>query len=389
MEFLIGSLRKIPGARRNNHPPLSPTRIGVIRLDNIGDFILWLNGARAIRKRYPAPAYRLTLIAPVAWSTFAFASGLFDDVFEIDRDRFRGDQTYRKKALSELRAAHFDTLINPTFSRSFETDDRIVRSTRVKTVIGSCGDHSNTSPFRKMISDSRYTRLVPVNPASRHEIERNNDFARFFDPSSRPDVPRLPPSMISWPAWLEQSAPYFVLCSGASLPGKIWPRDRFAAVARRLHQRTGWRGVVCGSADERKAGDKLIALLGDVPMENAAGRTSLAELAGVIATAEIVVTNDTGAVHLAAATRTRTVCIAGGGHFERFVPYPGNASVPLVTVAHRMPCFHCNWRCIYPEETAPFRCVGEISVEAVWAGVEKILDDAFPRQNSENLFENS
>src|SRR5262249_28792243 len=59
-------------------------KIAVTRLDNIGDFILWLDGARAIRNRYPQPDYHVTLVAPTKWGKFAELSALFDEVIAVD-----------------------------------------------------------------------------------------------------------------------------------------------------------------------------------------------------------------------------------------------------------------------------------------------------------------
>jgi hypothetical protein len=71
------------------------------------------------------------------------------------------------------------------------------------------------------------------------------------------------------------------------------------------------------------------------------------------------------------------VCILGGGHFGRFLPYPagatGHGPVPL-PVYTPMDCFGCDWHCRYPVDPGqPYPCLGNVSVEQVWAGVKTVL----------------
>ena len=121
-----------------------------------------------------------------------------------------------------------------------------------------------------------------------------------------------------------------------------------------------------------------------MPLLNWAGRTTLSELVQVVAHAALLVTNETAAVHIGAATGTPTLCLLGGGHFGRFLPYEveqgDERPLPRV-VFHAMPCFGCNWRCIYPVTPGrPVPCVEQISLENAWTGVQELLRQsaAFP-----------
>jgi len=72
------------------------------------------------------------------------------------------------------------------------------------------------------------------------------------------------------------------------------------------------------------------------------------------------------------------VCVLGGGHHGRFVPYdvehrPPGRPVPR-TAVHEMPCFHCDWNCCFEvPEGAPAPCVDRIPTDVVWAQVQNIL----------------
>ncbi len=138
----------------------------------------------------------------------------------------------------------------------------------------------------------------------------------------------------------------------ATWEGRQWSVSNFAEVAERMHHRTGWQGVVCGGRSEVELADTLCAR-STAPLLNWAGRTDLPQLASILSASRLVLTNETSAVHIAAACGTPTVCLLGGGHFGRFMPYKVQQSKhrPLPrAVIHSMPCFGCNWECIYERQ---------------------------------------
>ena len=357
--------------------PRRANKIAVIRLDNIGDFILWLDGARAIRTRYPPPDCRVSLIASSKWSEYAELSGLFDEVIAVDAERFFGETRYRRVTCYQIAKRRFGTAINPTFSRNTRIDDFLVKASGASVRIGQVGDLSNATIGMKRITDRWYTELVPSSEHATHELVRNFHFAKRFDPNIVLRGPKLQPTMIKRLRWLPDDNDYFVLFAGARWPIRLWPAERFGDIAVRIHAKTGWAGIVCGSPSESGAAQRLIAHAKSVPILNACGKTTLPELAGVIAEARLTVTNETSAVHLAAALRVPAVAILGGGHFGRFLPYPAkceSVNQNLRIAYHSMPCYQCNWCCVYtrqPDEPGP--CVTSVSVDDVWALLEPFL----------------
>lgn len=101
-----------------------------------------------------------------------------------------------------------------------------------------------------------------------------------------------------------------VVHPGAAAPARRWPARRFAAVAAALH-REGRRVVVTGSAGERGLAEAVAELAGTGPGSVLAGRTTVMDLAAVVAGASAVVSGDTGVAHLAVATGTPTVTLFG------------------------------------------------------------------------------
>ena len=110
-------------------------------------------------------------------------------------------------------------------------------------------------------------------------------------------------------AALAPPGPYALLVPGASphRPGKRWPAERFAVLARALHAR-GLTCAVVGGPAEAEIGRALAAASA---ARDLAGRTDLLQLAALGAGAALVVGNDTGPVHLLAATGAPTLVLFG------------------------------------------------------------------------------
>ena len=125
---------------------------------------------------------------------------------------------------------------------------------------------------------------------------------------------------------------------GARMPSRRWPVDRFAAVARGLADQ-GWQIGVTGTRQEARLTAGVITQAG-VGID-LCGRTALGSLAALVRRCRLVVCNDTGMSHIAAATGTRSVVIASGSDVERWAPLDRQrhavAAVPV-------PCRPCAYQ---------------------------------------------
>jgi ADP-heptose:LPS heptosyltransferase len=353
---------------------LCPGRVLIVRLDAIGDFVVWLDAAKALRNLYPEGKYKLVLLGNHLWTPLAEELKLFDEVWSLDRRKFSKNISYRISLLKKVRAGGFETAVHPTFSRDFMFGDTIIKATCARERIGSESDGFNLTPSQKRRSDLWYTRLVPAAQVPVMELIRNADFIRGLgNVKFKAGVPTLPVQALS-PVHLGS---FYVLVPGAGAKLRQWPVESFVQLAGKIYRATGWTGVVCGGAGETVLGDAIEKSAG-VPIENWAGKTSLRELVAVIAKACVVVGNETSAIHISAAVSTPSVCIVGGGHFGRFVPYKveDETTRPLPAVCfHPMECFGCNWqcgRCSKSEMVAP--CITKVTVDDVWEVVARVIE---------------
>jgi ADP-heptose:LPS heptosyltransferase len=206
------------------------------------------------------------------------------------------------------------------------------------------------------------------------ELQRNAEFLRALGHIDfRASIPLLQEPYVS--VEMPQD-PYYIIFPGAGWVNRQWPVERFAKIATLLYAATGWKGLVCGSKGDMGLGRRLLEL-SDAQLEDWTNRTTLPELAALIAGSRLLIGNETSAVHLAAAVSTRALCVLGGGHFGRFVPYnfeqESDSFVPL-PVYSEMSCYGCNWVCIYLiEGEQPVPCIANITVEAVWDALQPII----------------
>ncbi|MGE5638712.1 MAG: glycosyltransferase family 9 protein [Clostridia bacterium] len=132
--------------------------------------------------------------------------------------------------------------------------------------------------------------------------------------------------------------PYAVVHPGSQLPSRRWPLERFAEVADALAAE-GLRVVLTGSRSEAELTARLRAAMRE-PAIDLAGRTSLGALAAVIGRARLLVSNDTGVSHIAAAMRTPSVIIACGSDPKRWAPLNRELHRVLSYEVDCRPCAH-------------------------------------------------
>jgi heptosyltransferase I len=156
---------------------------------------------------------------------------------------------------------------------------------------------------------------------------------------------------------------YIVINPGAAWPNKCWPPDRFGAVANALRERTGLHSLVTWGPNERALADSVSQSSGGAA--TAAPATSVSDLAALMRSAALVISGDTGPLHIAAAVGTPIVGLFGPTRPERNGPWDPRDEV--ISRAETCVCHHKR-QC---RRGAP--CINEIAVEQVVTAAERRL----------------
>jgi len=168
--------------------------------------------------------------------------------------------------------------------------------------------------------------------------------------------------------------PYLVLCPGAEYgPAKRWPTERYAEVARQVQQERQAQVVLVGAKVDLEVAKEVEEAAPGIL--NLTGQTSLEQLMRLLAGARVVLSNDSGAMHLASALGTRVVAIFGSTEDKLTGPI-GPEERNLIHRYH-VPCSPCFLR----ECPLDFACMTMVNVDEVAASTLELWDEALPEAN--------
>lgn len=346
----------------------------IFRYDEIGDWLLWLNAASTIREHYPKEKYRIILFCKPANLELSRSCPFWDEVIPFCITSYKSRLLYRLKLIWKL--LKVDIIINPVLNRTI-TVDQLIGYSGAKERIGV--DVSTDQIFYRTESErsygnSFYTKLYSLD-LKQHMLDINADFALGI---SGKECNHSPNSLEFLKIVHPEFRNYILIVPGAGSPKRCWQPDKFSEIMNRiLSIQPESKVVMSGTFDDIERSTTISRSIDyDEKIINLCGKTNLLELCGLISNASLIITNESGALHLAACYKTPSVCILGGGHFNLFHPYPKELSETINSKAvySKMPCFNCNWHCFQnPYIIEPYPCISRISVESVWQEVESIL----------------
>ena len=221
-------------------------------------------------------------------------------------------------------------------------------------------------------------------PVDSHQLHHYLRLAAHLGADSSPLPPRLCPAESATVSMrtrladaIASGAPWIGLNAGAEYgPAKRWPLDRFAETARLLNERmlarlpgrVAPRFILFGGKADIPLAHELTGRLKGLHVTSLAGQTSLAELMAALALCQVLITNDTGPMHLAAALGVPVVVPFGSTSPELTGPgLPGDPRHRLLLgQAACAPCF-------LRQCPVDFRCMDSIPVERVVTATLEVL----------------
>lgn len=294
----------------------------IIRIDEIGDYMLWRNFLNEISS---SPTYRnheIHFCGNKSWKALFthFDQTAVHTGFWIDKIKFKTELRYRFRFLRMIYRQGYETVINPTFSRDKRYDDSIVKASKATYRIGMVSNKESIHAYELGYDKDLYTSLFHHSERPLFEFLRNKLFTAFVTgiPSAVENT-QVPSALL--PDYKGIAQPYFVVFPGSRSKSRIWPTAHFIQVASYLFKTRGYTAVVCGASGDQEY-TKAFCNQYSFPVLDLTGKTTLPEMLTVLKNASLLLSVDTGAVHLAAAVGCTVVGIFNGSQYKRFAPYP-------------------------------------------------------------------
>lgn len=344
-----------------------PRRILVLNLTRMGDIIQSGPLVQGLRRRHPqAHLGLLTLKA------FAGAARLLpgvDEFLSLDQDAavallldpergLAGRAAWFRDTVRALRGEGWDLVVNLSHSRDSAVlahllgrgeqrgiaihPDGIVKVEHDWARYFFCVTGNRAVNHFNLVDMYRLVGGLGPGEGGRLELVRDPRAAERADALLKP----LP------------AGPRVMIQPGASRENRRWPTERLAACMRRLHEACGAVFVLAGSKGERPLCGELAAMVGGLPLLDLSGETSLGELAETCRRMDLLLTNDTGTLHVAAAAGTPSVSL----FFATALPWETGPWLPgCLIVQAVMECAPCSHHVVCPH----VMCRESISADVV------------------------
>lgn len=296
----------------------------IIRLDSIGDYVVFRNFLGAVKNSKQYKEYKITLCGNITWKNLAenLDSGSVDNFMWIDRKRFYKKIKYRYEILREIYKNGYEVVIETTYTREILFGDSIVKASNARIRIGSEGALDKHAKWkRELVSDKYYTKLLPAKNNNLFEFYRNTE---FFQQLLNTELNIRNTSIDLSGSKLKFKLPdkYVVMFPGSSDIKRRWSPENFSIVSNYIIKKYSLKIVIPLSKNEKEIAGSIIKNLPAESFIDLTGQTDLLDLAKILHDASLLITNDTSAMHFAAAVSTRFICISNGSYFGRFHPYP-------------------------------------------------------------------
>jgi lipopolysaccharide heptosyltransferase II len=326
-------------------------RLLCVRLDAMGDVLMTTPAFRALKESHPSR--QVTLLTSPSGADVARLCPYVDDIVIYQAPWMPCSQKSGSPAqdsavdiamVDELRARNFDAaIIFTVYSQSPLPSAMLCYLAEVPLRLAHCREN----PYR-LLTDWVKDQETEYN--FKHEVRRQLDLIDVIGARTAEErltlrisenATKRVRSLLTGQG-LELEQPWIVVHPGATAASRRYPPDRFARAVRSLIERHGFQVVFSGSLEERDLVERVRSLVGTNAVA-LAGRLNFEEFAALLRLAPLLISNNTGAVHVAAATGTPIVDL-----YALTNPQHTPWAVPHRVLSHEVPCKYC-YKSVCPE----------------------------------------
>ncbi|HPT14123.1 MAG TPA: glycosyltransferase family 9 protein [Bacteroidales bacterium] len=340
-----------------------PAKILIARLSSIGDIILTTPVIRGVRMKFPDAS--ITFLVKAKFAPLLMHNPHIDEVLVYNDSAGKGEL---QRLVKKIRKQEFDWFIDLHKS---------LRTRYIRTLLG----FPEVTTYNKQIFSrtllvkfgiNRFKTIKPVYLRYFEAVEKNG--ITYDRQGTEVDYSQNDSQLVEN---LLDSDGYkslqqlIVICPGASYKNKQWLPERFAEIADELTTPSGRFLAFLGGKADTELCDGIIAMMKNKAV-NYAGRLSLLQSAALLHKSALVITNDSGMMHLAQAQKSPVVAIFGATCRELgFFPLPENS----ITVEKKVSCRPCTHKGLNRCPRKHFNCMNLITADDVMAAAQKFLPE--------------
>ncbi|MFA5085561.1 MAG: lipopolysaccharide heptosyltransferase II [Candidatus Omnitrophota bacterium] len=338
-------------------------RIIIVRMDRIGDVVLSGPAIKAVRDAYPDSRIAV-LVRPYAREAVD-GNPYIDEVITYDKRGKEKGLFGKIRFISNLRHKRFDLAV-------------ILHPNNSSHIVAYLAGIPKRLGYDKKLG-VLLTKKIPHTKqyGLKHEIDYNIDLLRYIGIKGSDKSLHLPVNKASEERinnlfnknGISRKETVITIHPAASCRSKRWSTERFAKISDILAEKYGARIVIIsGPGGDKTVGDNVAKLMKSAAL-NLSGKTSVSDIASILRRSKLLISNDSGPVHISCAVGTPVISIFGrkdrGLSPERWGPV-GKKDIVLHKDAGCVICLAHNCK-------LGFKCLDMISVEEVISSADQIL----------------
>lgn len=348
-----------------------------VRLDNMGDVLMSTPAMAALRESGPVDR-RITLLASRSGAVLQPYLADVDEVITLDAPWVKHEHTdvrALRRTVALLRRRRYDAaVIFTVYSQNPLPAALVCHLSGIPRVLAHCREN----PYH-LLTD--WVRETEPDAGIRHEVQRQLDLVAAVGASTPDTRLRFCPREADRQALRAKLAAkgvthdggWVIAHPGASAPSRRYDGRKFAQAVSLLH--TGGRPVIfTGGRQEQGLVGRIAARCGPVHPVDLAGQLTIGELACLIEAADLLISNNTGPVHLAAALQTPVVDL-----YALTNPQHTPWRVASRVLSHDVPCKYC-YRSVCPE--GHNACLNGVPPEEIAHAAQQLLETVCTRSES-------
>ena len=334
-------------------------------LVNLGDVVLTTSALALIKKNFPET--KITMLVKPVVADAVIDNPVVDDVIILDYRAKENSFGKMRALVKEIRRRNFDLAIS--FDRKLRPALLTFLARIPRRVCPSKVFDDNKSRVTML-----YTDVIEIS----HDLNKTlqaetyQEIVRKFFSIDGHETPKFPkkisPVAEKLLARLPDKKFKIALCVKGTFPLKTWSKEYFAETVRKLNEIYDAAFFIVGAPNDRDYADEVIREFG-FDVENFCGETSLTDLAELFRRADLFITVDTGATHIAATTGVKMITMYGCTSPDRWHPINPNA----VVFTSRENCCPCTFKAEQCPSFPKPNCLQNVTPAQVIDAAKKLL----------------